>query len=81
MRVSQRGLYLAMPVANCGMRSLFLAAILLFASPAIAEATNWRVCFTPGGDCTGLVVETIQSAQHSIRVQAYSFTSVPILAF
>jgi phospholipase D len=47
---------------------------------APAEEANWQVCFIPGGNCTGLVVETIQGARHSILVQAYSSTSVPFLS-
>jgi phosphatidylserine/phosphatidylglycerophosphate/cardiolipin synthase-like enzyme len=47
--------------------------------PAVA-ATNpaWRVCFTPGGDCTDQIVDAIAGAQRRILVQAYSFTSAPI---
>jgi phosphatidylserine/phosphatidylglycerophosphate/cardiolipin synthase-like enzyme len=56
------------------------AALLSIASPALAEQPAWTVCFTPGQDCTGLVVDAIASARRSILVQAYSFTSVPILA-
>lgn len=36
------------------------------------------VCFTPGGTCTKLIVESINSAKHEILVQAYSFTSPEI---
>lgn len=36
-------------------------------------------CFTPGADCTGLIVDTIAGAQRQVLVQAYSFTSTPIL--
>lgn len=39
---------------------------------------RYEVCFTPGGKCTELVVDAIQSAQSQIQVQAYSFTSKPI---
>ena len=39
----------------------------------------YRLCFTPGGQCTALIVHTIQAAQHSVYVQAYSFTSRPIV--
>jgi phosphatidylserine/phosphatidylglycerophosphate/cardiolipin synthase-like enzyme len=56
------------------------AALLSIAPPALAEPPAWQVCFTPGQDCTGLVVAEIASAHRSILVQAYSFTSVPILA-
>jgi phosphatidylserine/phosphatidylglycerophosphate/cardiolipin synthase-like enzyme len=64
------------------MRALVLLALLLLATPALtlAEQPSWQVCFTPGGLCTELIVKEIESAQHSILVQAYSFTSVPILA-
>jgi len=36
------------------------------------------VCFTPGGNCTDLIVNAIGGAKTSILVQAYSFTSTPI---
>jgi phosphatidylserine/phosphatidylglycerophosphate/cardiolipin synthase-like enzyme len=36
------------------------------------------VCFTPGEDCTGLIVKTLGEAKTSILVQAYLFTSAPI---
>lgn len=37
-----------------------------------------EVVFSPGGEATALVVRAIESARVSIRVAAYSFTSVPI---
>lgn len=37
------------------------------------------VCFTPGGDCTQEIVDTIGSSKKSLYVQAYSFTSKPII--
>src|SRR6266436_2785823 len=59
-----------------------LAALLFFLAvgPVFAEQPAWQVCFTPGQDCTGLVVAEIDAAQGTIRVQAYSFTSTPILS-
>jgi phosphatidylserine/phosphatidylglycerophosphate/cardiolipin synthase-like enzyme len=59
-----------------------MAATLLAASTLGAQSQQpaWQVCFTPGQDCTGLVVGEIDAARRSILVQAYSFTSVPILA-
>jgi phosphatidylserine/phosphatidylglycerophosphate/cardiolipin synthase-like enzyme len=36
------------------------------------------VCFTPGGNCTDLIVQAISGANAGILVQAYSFTSTPI---
>jgi len=34
-----------------------------------------KVCFSPEGHCASYILDEIASAQHSIRVQAYSFTS------
>ena len=62
------------------MRSISILAILLLAAtPAVAEQAPPQVCFTPGGKCTDLIVSEIAGARYSILVQAYSFTSVPIL--
>jgi hypothetical protein len=36
------------------------------------------VCFTPGGNCTDLIVKTLADAKRDILVQACSFTSAPI---
>jgi phosphatidylserine/phosphatidylglycerophosphate/cardiolipin synthase-like enzyme len=63
------------------MRFLPIFGVLLLAGmPAVAEPLPPQVCFTPGGKCTDLLVSEIDGAQHSILVQAYSFTSVPILS-
>jgi len=52
------------------------------ALPAMPSAPlplgTWTVRFSPEGGCTELAVETINRAQRSIYVQAYSFTSAPI---
>jgi phosphatidylserine/phosphatidylglycerophosphate/cardiolipin synthase-like enzyme len=61
------------------MRQILLA-ILLLSTPAVALADPAQVCFTPGQDCTGLVVQEIAAARQQILVQAYTFTSVPILS-
>lgn len=37
-----------------------------------------NVCFTPGGNCTDLIIREIKKAKSSIRIQVYSFTSRPI---
>lgn len=37
-----------------------------------------QVCFSPGGNCTKFVEETIAKAKKTILVQAYFFTSLPI---
>lgn len=68
------------------MRSLLVALLLtvglLFvpvhgvaASSFSAEAT---VYFSPNGGATEAIVHELDSAQHTIVVQAYSFTSAPI---
>lgn len=40
--------------------------------------TKYEVCFTPGSDCTSLIVGEIDKAQTTLQLQAYSFTSKPI---
>lgn len=42
------------------------------------KAGALSVCFTPHGKCTDLIVKELEKAQTSIKVQAYSFTSLPI---
>lgn len=45
----------------------------------LGASTPYQVCFTPGGNCTQLIVNTINGASKSIDVQAYGFTSAPIV--
>ena len=64
-------------------RPVIFAAVLALMlsgqnSLAADHPQQWEVCFTPGGDCTGRIVDTIGTAQHTILVQAYSFTSPAI---
>jgi phosphatidylserine/phosphatidylglycerophosphate/cardiolipin synthase-like enzyme len=40
---------------------------------------DYQVCFTPRENCTALIVESLHSAEKSIYVQAYSFTSTAIM--
>ncbi|WP_296441390.1 phospholipase D family protein [Rhizobium sp. 60-20] len=57
-------------------------AALMFASPLYAgEFVTARisVCFTPAEQCEGQIVDAIDKAQSSIRVQAYGFTAFPII--
>ena len=61
--------------------AIFAAALGLMLSNQIGIAADHlqpEVNFTPGGDCTGRIVDTIGTAQHTILVQAYSFTSASI---
>jgi phosphatidylserine/phosphatidylglycerophosphate/cardiolipin synthase-like enzyme len=62
-------------------RTMFSGAIYSFllcvATPAWAAIMD--VCFVPGENCTSKIVEKINAAQTQVLVQAYNFTSVPIL--
>ncbi len=49
------------------------------ASNHFTPYSRYSVCFTPGNNCTQMIVEAIDRAQHSIYVQAYSFTAQPIM--
>ena len=44
------------------MRRVILLIALLLATPVQAQAPAWQVCFTPGQDCTGLIVGEIAGA-------------------
>ncbi len=57
-------------------------AALMFASPLYAgQSVTAKVsaCFTPAEQCEGQIVGEIDRAKSSIRVQAYGFTSLPII--
>jgi len=61
------------------MMRLILALLVSLALPAqepIQAAV--RVHFSPGGRPTAAIVEALDKAKTSVRVQAYSFTSAPI---
>ena len=45
----------------------------------IVAPANLELCFSPQQNCEGIIVKTIQQAQESIYIQAYSFTSRPII--
>jgi phosphatidylserine/phosphatidylglycerophosphate/cardiolipin synthase-like enzyme len=66
------------------VRRYFIILLLLFvagctrAESVVPLDNSAQVCFTPGADCTGLIVEKIGGARSEILVQAYSFTSQPI---
>ena len=48
-------------------------------SPSVTTTPSAvTVCFTPGGQCTEAIVNTLDAAQRTILVQVYSFTSAPI---
>jgi phosphatidylserine/phosphatidylglycerophosphate/cardiolipin synthase-like enzyme len=59
--------------------ALFFA--VLFFRPVFSDQfknVKYQVCFTPGEDCTKLVVDSIAKSKKTLLVQAYSFTSAPI---
>lgn len=60
--------------------ALLVSAGLLSGFPASATEVTpaWQACFTPGEDCTGLILRQLHAARKTILVQAYSFTSEPI---
>ena len=73
-----------------GMRELFLFCIVLnsflFALPYPSHATDLtlnntqaQVCFSPKGGCTEAIIKELNNAESEILVQAYSFTSAPII--
>lgn len=56
-----------------------LAASLLFIAAPANSAEVEALCFTPGGECTDVVVGAIAKAQNQVLVQAYSFTSPEVV--
>lgn len=59
----------------------FIVNLFMYENFAHAEKfsnSNYDVCFTPGGECTNLIVNNIKKSKSTIRIQAYSFTSAPI---
>lgn len=60
-----------------------LSCIVLFClfasgSPAFASSPSFEDAFSPDDGATRLVIKTIDGAQKSVHVAAYSFTSYPI---
>lgn len=39
---------------------------------------TYQVCFTPGDNCLGLIINALDQAKTSIQMQAFSFTAKPI---
>lgn len=55
-----------------------LISTTVCAQKLFSTQSTYDICFTPGGNCTALIVEKLAQAKQTIRVQAYSFTSSPI---
>lgn len=58
------------------MRAFLFAILVIWTTQAAAN--DREVCFTPGQDCTGVIVAELDGAKRTVLVQAYSFTSAPI---
>lgn len=60
---------------------IFFISLTFINTTAFSASLNntfYEVCFTPGQNCTQLIIDRINQAKKSIFVQAYSFTSAPI---
>nr|WP_264685406.1 MULTISPECIES: phospholipase D family protein [unclassified Wolbachia] len=54
---------------------VLLTCLLLSGFSSCPKTT---VCFTPGENCTNLIIDSVDHAKKSVLVQAYQFTSKPI---
>lgn len=62
-----------------------LVGVVLTSRPVCAQphgptTAQVSVCFTPADRCVGSIVAAIGAARSQVRVQAYGFTSAPVLA-
>lgn len=67
---------------QCGMAVLALLLAMVLATGrlhAASDAATVETCFTPQQLCTGIIVAAIERARREIKVEAYGFTSPPIL--
>ena len=55
-----------------------VTALVLLLPIGAARGAEPEPCFTPGDDCTGVILREIGRAGSAILVQAYLFTSTPI---
>ncbi|MGY5800588.1 phospholipase D family nuclease [Rhizobium sp. LEGMi12c] len=62
---------------NAALLSLLLATPHAYAAQPVTAQVS--VCFTPAEQCENRIVTAIDRAESSIRVQAYGFTSLPII--
>ena len=61
------------------MKRIISAVILLVQAALSAASAELRVCFTPNQNCTATITEVIDSSHSELLIQAYGFTSAPIL--
>lgn len=72
-KIKFRSKYIALAVFHS-----FLTFIFVHPCYSNFLKKDLKVCFTPGEDCTKLIVEELNNANTEILVQAYSLTSAPI---
>lgn len=60
------------------LKRLILSSLLFVSQVALSIPAEVEVCFTPGQRCDMRIMDSIQTAQHAIYVQAYQLTSKPI---
>ena len=63
---------------GCGVGFAFYPSVTPPSMVSSTDKAHIRACFSPGGHCTQQIVTAIDSAQSSILVMAYSFTSPQI---
>ncbi len=61
------------------VRPLAISFLLAFGITGTSAYAETQVCFTPGQNCTGEIVATIGSARKEVMVEAFNFTSRPII--
>jgi len=65
-------------ICACYAVVLSLVVVTGSGSARAADSKPWKLCFSPEGQCSSLILDAISSARETIRVQAYSFTARPI---
>lgn len=63
----------------CGILASLLLLACSSSSPGTSDAREILTCFVPQENCTQFVVDAIRLGKNEILVQAYNYTSPPIL--
>ncbi|MSP44534.1 MAG: phospholipase D family protein [Xanthobacteraceae bacterium] len=61
------------------LKLIFGATLFALSAPSGAFSAELRACFTPGEDCTAMIVRAVDDAKSELLIQAYGFTSAPII--
>jgi phospholipase D len=68
-------------MSRCARSLLLLTALLCPAGAGAQPApAGVDVCFVPGEPCAERIMAAIDAARREVRVQAYGFTSFPVIA-